>query len=174
MKTSDITIREAQRVDFTSVAEMHYPVWRQSWTGILTTAVLDLLGPASRWAAEFYPQSLSRTGWAMWIAESDGKTLGMSIFGPEPAYDNRIHIDALYIAEESQRHGIGSRLLNAALLLNPEKDLILWCAEKNDKARRFYEQQNFHVDGRTFTWNPLPGVNVAHVGYRLYRPTCQS
>lgn len=46
---------------------------------------------------------------------------------------------------------------------------ILWCAEKNSKARGFYEKKDFHIDGRTFTWKPLSGVNVPHVGYRLYR-----
>ncbi len=38
VEASDIRIREATPDDFADVAEMHYPVWRQSWTGILAAA----------------------------------------------------------------------------------------------------------------------------------------
>nr|WP_242670009.1 GNAT family N-acetyltransferase [Mycobacterium decipiens] len=169
MKSSDIRIREAKPGDFAKVAEMHYPIWRQSWSGILEAHLLDMLGPPNRWITEFYPQALNRRGWSMWIAESGGKTLGMTMFGPDVADPNHIQIDALYIAEECQRHGLGGRLLNQAVRSNPSDNVILWCAEKNGKARRFYEKKNFQVDGRTFTWKPLPGVNVDHVGYTLYR-----
>ncbi|BBX74226.1 N-acetyltransferase [Mycobacterium shinjukuense] len=169
MKPGDIRIREAKPADFAKVAKMHYPVWRQSWTGILEAHVLDMLAQPNRWATELYPQTLNRRGWAMWIAESGGQTLGMTMFGPDPARLDEIQIDALYIAEHSQRHGIGGRLLTKALRSNPSDDVILWCAEKNHKARSFYEKKNFELDGRTFAWKPLPGVSVAHVGYRLRR-----
>jgi GNAT superfamily N-acetyltransferase len=171
--SSDIRIREATPADFANVAQMHYSVWRRSWTGILAAPVLDLLGPPKRWVADVYPQSLNRRGWRMWIAESSGQTLGVTIFGPDSEDPDHLQIDALYIAEASQRHGIGGRLLNKALSSNPSGDVILWCAEKNGKARRFYEKKNFQVDGRTLNWEPLPGVSVAHVGYRFYRSAPQ-
>lgn len=105
----------------------------------------------------------------MWIAESSGQTLGMAMFGPDQDQPDHIQIDALYIAKNSQRRGVGGRLLNKVLRLHPANDLILWCAEKNARGRRFYEKKHFQIDGRTFTWKPLPGVDVPHVGYRLYR-----
>jgi GNAT superfamily N-acetyltransferase len=167
--SSDIRIREAEPADFAGVAEMHFPVWRQSWTGMVAAHLLDMLGPPKRWAAVVYPQTLSRRGWSMWIAESGGRILGMTIFGPDDANPDQVQIDSLYTVEESQRHGIGGRLLNKALRANPSGDVILWCAEKNRKARRFYENKNFQVDGRTLVWEPLPGVQVPHVGYRFNR-----
>lgn len=169
MEASAIRIREATPEDFADVAEVHYPVWRRSWTGILSSPVLDLLGPPKRWVAEIYPHSLNRRGWRMWIAESGGRTLGVAIFGPDADHPDELQIDALYIAEESQRHGIGGRLLDEVLSANPSGDVTLWCAERNAKARRFYEKKDFHADGRTLDWEPLPGVKVAHVGYRLRR-----
>jgi hypothetical protein len=45
----------------------------------------------------------------------------------------------------------------------------LWCAEKNSKARQFYENNNFQLDGRSYIWTPLRGVSVPHVGYRRHR-----
>jgi GNAT superfamily N-acetyltransferase len=167
--SSDIRIREAKPDDYADVAEMHYPVWRRSWTGILTPPLLDILGPAKRWVAEIYPQSLNREGWSMWIAESAERTIGVTIFGPDSADPDHLLIDALYVTEESQRHGVGGRLLDTAMGTHPSGDVVLWCAEKNARARRFYEKKNFRIDGRTLVWEPLPGVIVPHVGYRLTR-----
>lgn len=164
-----IRIREATPADFADVARMHYPVWRQSWSGILADHLLDILGSPRRWATETYPQDLSRPGWSMWIAEADGKTVGVTIFGPDEVNPEDLQIDALYTAEKSQRCGIGGRLLDTAVRANPSGDVILWCAEKNCKAREFYEKRNFRLDGRTLVWKPLPDVPVPHVGYRLYR-----
>jgi ribosomal protein S18 acetylase RimI-like enzyme len=165
----DIRIREATPDDFADVAEMHHPVWRRSWAGILTPPLLDILGPPKRWVAEIYPNTLNRRGWRMWVAESGGRTLGVAIFGPDADERDAVQIDALYIADESQRHGIGGRLLDEILSAHPSCDVILWAAVENDKARRFYEKNNFRVDGRTLDWEPLPGIKVAHVGYRLRR-----
>ena len=60
------------------------------------------------------------------------------------------------------------RLLNKAARSNPSGDVTLWCAEKSDKARQFYENNNFQLDGRILVWKPLPGVRVNHVGYRRH------
>lgn len=169
MTCSDIRIREAKPDDYADVAEMHYPVWRRSWTGILAPPLLDILGTPTRWAAEIYPQSLNRTGWSMWIAESAGRTIGVTIFGPDSDDPEHLLIDALYVTEESQRHGVGGHLLDAAMSTHLSGDVVLWCAVKNDRARRFYENRDFRIDGRTLDWEPLPGVVVPHVGYRFTR-----
>ena len=110
MTSSDIRIREAKPDDFANVAEMHYPVWRQSWTGILAPPLLDILGPPKRWVAEIYPQTLSRRGWSMWIAESGGQTLGVTIFGPDTAAPDDLQIDALYIANGHHRSAAALRV----------------------------------------------------------------
>jgi GNAT superfamily N-acetyltransferase len=169
VKPKDIRIRKAKPSDFAKVAEMHYPVWRASWSGIVPDDTLDWVASPTRWAMETYPKDLSRPGWAMWIAEWRGKTYGMTIFGPDEANPEHLQIDALYTAEGSHHLGVGGRLLNKAVGSNPTGDVILWCAEKNYQAREFYEKKNFQLDGRTFIWKPLADVTVPHVGYRLYR-----
>jgi GNAT superfamily N-acetyltransferase len=168
-RSGDIRIREAKPTDFAKIAAMHYPVWRQSWSGIVDDFLLDMIESPKQWVTERYAHDLSRPGWSMWIAESGGKTLGMTMFGPDVAHPADLQIDALYTALESQGGGVGGRLLNKAVRSNPSGDVILWCAEKNCTAREFYEHKGFHLDGRTFTWKPLPGVTVPHVGYRLTR-----
>jgi ribosomal protein S18 acetylase RimI-like enzyme len=166
---ADITIREATSVDFADVAAMHYPVWRHSWSGVLPSEVLDSLTSPKRWAVLLYPRDLSRPGWRMWIAEAGGQLLGMTIFGPDPDDSEQVELDALYISQASQRHGVGRLLLAKVLNSDPGGDVVLWCAEANGAARRFYEKNDFHLDGRTLDWEPLPGVKVPHLGYRLRR-----
>jgi GNAT superfamily N-acetyltransferase len=167
--TGDITIRQAGPNDFAAVAEMHYPAWRQSWTGTLPDSALDALGSPRRWAILAYPRILQRRNWSMWVAESGSRTIAMTIFGPDPADPEQVELDSLYVAADWQRHGVGGRLLATALSEKPTGDVVLWCAEGNAQARIFYEKARFHVDGRTLDWKPLPGVSVAHLGYRLSR-----
>lgn len=166
---SDITIREATSSDFADVAAMHYPVWRESWAGVLPANVLDALTSPQRWAVLLYPRNLRRPGWSMWLAEAAGAPLGMTIFGPDADEPECVELDALYIAASRQRHGIGARLLEQVLSSAAGRDVVLWCAQANGRARRFYEKNDFRPDGRTLVWEPVPGVRVPHLGYRLTR-----
>jgi GNAT superfamily N-acetyltransferase len=166
VQSPNVTIRRAEPGDFEKVAQMHYPVWRQSCRGIIHEFMLDLIATPKFWVEVSYPDALGRPGWSMWIAESAGTPLGMTVFGPDGEEPDALKIEALYVAEDARGLGIGVRLLNRAVCAHPSGDVILWCAERNDGARNFYEYHDFHVDGRTYIWEPLPGVSVAHVGYR--------
>lgn len=166
---ADIIIRQATPDDFAPVAEMHYLVWRRSWEGVLPADALDGLTTPTRWAVLLYPSSVSRRGWSMWLAEAAGAPLGMTLFGPDPQDPTRIELDALYIAAPCQRQGIGVRLLDKVRSAAGARDIVLWCAEANGLARRFYEKNDFRPDGRTLDWEPVPGLRVAHLGYRLTR-----
>jgi hypothetical protein len=42
LTSGDIEIRKAQRADYEKVAEMHYPVWLESYTGIVVPYLLDI------------------------------------------------------------------------------------------------------------------------------------
>jgi GNAT superfamily N-acetyltransferase len=169
VKSKDVIIRRAGPTDFAKVSEMHFPSWRKSWAGILDDYVLDLIATPQLWVTVKYPEALNQSGWSMWVAEARGKLLGMTIFGPAARNPDDLQIDALYTAEEAKGLGVGVRLLNKALRSNPSGDLILWCAEKADKARQFYEDNDFQLDGSILVWEPLPGVRVRHVGYRRHQ-----
>ena len=169
MKSSDVKIRRAGPNDFAKVAEMHYPVWRQSLNGILEDHLVDLIGSPKEWATVKYPEAVNRLDWGMWVAEARNKILGMTIFGPDTAIAGTLRLEALYTAGAAQNLGIGVRLLNKAVRSNPTGDVILWCAEANSAARQFYEDNEFELDGRGLLWMPLPGVTVPHVGYRRHR-----
>jgi ribosomal protein S18 acetylase RimI-like enzyme len=105
----------------------------------------------------------------MWIAESDGEVVGMTILGPDTEDPSRVELDSLYVAREKQ--GIGTSLLEKARESQPSDDVVLWCAANNHRARGYYENEKrgFQLDGRTKTWVPLSGVYVPQLGYRWYR-----
>ena len=164
-----VSIRNGERADYENVAEMQYPSWRLSYRGILAPEMLDLFD-YQRWVSEEYPRRLHRTGWTMRLAESGGQLIGMSIFGPEPGHPDHLEIDSLYIAAGSERRGIGGLLLEDALGTRPLDDVVLWCAEKNYRARRFYQKKGFQLDGRTMMWKLAPGIlEIPQLGYTLHR-----
>ena len=167
-----IQVRQAEPSDYENVAEMHYPSWRQSYAGILTPYVLDLFD-WQKWVDEEYPERLSRSGWAMWLAESDGQLMGMSIFGPESGNPDHLEIDSLYVAVENQRRGVGGLLLDKALRSQPSCDVVVWCAEKNHRARLFYEKKGFQLDGRAFlveNYDPMGALGYWRRGELRFGP----
>lgn len=165
-----IRIRQAGPSDFPHVAEVHFPSWRESYRGVVPGEILDLFS-IRQWIDNEYPQRLSRDGWSMRVAESGGRIVGMSISGPDQADPDHIEIDSLYVATDSLRHGVGSLLLADMLESQPAGDVVTWCAERNFRARRFYEKNGFRRDGRSFIWTLIPGtLEAPQIGFRLHRP----
>ena len=160
-------IREAELTDFRRVAEMHYPVWRKSYTGLIPETKFPRLGDPERWADLDYPAKLAPDGWAMWLAECCGEPVGMSIFGPDTSGADRMEVGSLYIAEEYQHRLIGSLLLCAARAFFPAAVVVARCAEQNEQARSFYTKHGFRVDAASDVWEPADGVAVPLVCYTL-------
>jgi GNAT superfamily N-acetyltransferase len=164
-----IAIREVRSQEYLLVAQLHYRAWRQSYTGIIASVLLDLFDDPLHWADNVYPEKLSRAGWTMRLAECGDTLLGVSIFGPRLERPGALEIDALYVAPERQGQRVGSYLLADALTAHAAGDVVLWCAEQNHRARRFYEAKGFQLDGRTVDWRPIPNVGVPQLGYTLKR-----
>ncbi|HVQ98459.1 MAG TPA: GNAT family N-acetyltransferase [Mycobacterium sp.] len=164
-----VEIREARVPEYRQVAQMHYRAWRQSYQGIIAAVLLDLFDDPLHWAYNVYPEKLSQPGWTMWLAESAGQLVGVSIYGPEPDRPDRLEIDALYVVPEHQGQRVGSLLMADALTAHSSGDVVLWCAEQNHRARRFYEAKGFELDGRRWDWKPIPGLAVPQVGYIFKR-----
>ncbi len=163
----EIEIRKAQPEDYEKIAEMHYPVWLESYNVIMPPSMTDVF--VNGFAHVWYPQRVSE-GDTIMLAESDGKPVGMIIFGPDPNNPNNLHIGAMYIKREKQRGGIGSALLEKALASQPSGDVTLSCTENNRIARDFYEQKGFERDGNDFRFEPwLLGVEASELGYIFHR-----
>lgn len=81
--------------------------------------------------------SLFDTEGQLFVAESENKVVGfMRIVGDD--------LDQLYLMPGYYRRGIGTKLLDKAKELSPEK-LRLFTFQVNQRARNFYEQHGFRV-----------------------------
>lgn len=71
----------------------------------------------------------------VWVAEADGQVVGYVSFEGADLND-------LYVRPGMQGVGVGSALLAKARDLSPG-ELSLWTFQRNEKARRFYENRAF-------------------------------
>ena len=91
----------------------------------------------------------------LWVAERDGSILGVLAMHGDS-------VNRLYVDTPAQGNGIGSALLDRAKALSPE-GLRLVTLERNQQARRFYEQRSFVAYSRGRS--PAP-ENEPDVWYR--------
>jgi GNAT superfamily N-acetyltransferase len=76
----------------------------------------------------------------VWVARYQGEVVGVLALDGE-------FLDHLFVDPDHQGRGIGSRLLEKAMSLNPER-LKLVTLQRNQRARRFYEKRGFVVTKR--------------------------
>jgi GNAT superfamily N-acetyltransferase len=95
------------------------------------------------------------------IAEVAGRAVGIAAIRPE-------WLDGLYLVPELWGRGVGGRLHDHAVArlrgLGCER-CHLWVLEENPRARRFYEQRGWQLNGETRVV-PFP-PNPIDVGYTL-------
>jgi GNAT superfamily N-acetyltransferase len=83
-------------------------------------------------------------GSEVWVAEDDGRVLGMAALSAEM-------LDHLYVHPDAQGLGAGSALLEKAKERRPV-GFRFWVFQANERARRFYERRGCRLvrltDGR--------------------------
>ena len=158
------TIRPLERGDsLEAVSAVYARSWREAYQGIVPQSYLDRLEDG------FWLPALKKLRRDSLAAEIDGALVGTVC--AVPARDSRWpdwgEIVSLYLLPEDQRQGIGTLLLKAAMDRLRQRgfsDIYLWVAEKNGRARRFYEAQGFTLaPERTST--VLDGETVREVRY---------
>lgn len=78
----------------------------------------------------------------VWVAEDDGRIAGfIGISGQ--------HIEALFIAPDQHRRGVGRRLLDHVIATAPGVGWKVDVNEQNPEATRFYQHYGFVQTGRS-------------------------
>jgi len=97
---------------------------------------------------------------AWWVARQGDRVIGYMLLDGE-------ELDHLYVHPDSQGKGVGTALLRKAFSLSPQR-VLLATAQRNTRARDFYERHGFRATGFTegdneerepdvyYTWEP-PG-----------------
>ena len=151
--TPPVTIRLARREDAPAIAAVHVAAWRATYRGIFPDDVLDGLS-----LEEFTKRHAARltnpapADARVWVAEGARGIVGFSIGGsardPDlPPWAGEVY--AIYLVPDALGRGIGRSLFGKSLATLREqgkREVVVWVAEANARARRFYEAAGLALD----------------------------
>lgn len=157
MALADVTVRPAVRADAPALARLRYD---------FRTALDAPAEPEARFlercAAWLEARLVIGGRWRCWIAEQDGRAVGMVWLQliekiPNPVHEPEWHgyVSSLYVAPESRNAGLGSRLLVAALReceVRQVDAVILWATPR---SRGLYERHGFEPGADLLVLRPV-------------------
>jgi len=170
--TDDFIVRKATTDDARAIAEIHVAGWRWAYKGLVPDGLLDSLSVERR--EETWRSGLARAlpGWALFVAEREGKVLGFIGCGPcgdDDAAENTAEVYAIYLQPEVVGTGVGRELFARAV--DHLRDFgfahaTLWVLANNARARRFYEIAGWRADGaeKAQDWD---GHELPELRYRV-------
>ena len=172
-----ITIRKALPEDAYNYAMCHISCWQTAYKGIVSDEFLSDMRTKKEQQVEGYRKVLSEPGdCEYYCVLLEEEMIGFYIINQSRDESQSFigEIWAVYLVEEFRGKGLGKEILAFAVdelkRVSP-KEIFLWVLEDNNRARRFYEKNNFVCDGtkrETTMWGgPLTlvkyvlGVNSA-------------
>jgi ribosomal protein S18 acetylase RimI-like enzyme len=173
-----ITVRPARIADVPAIAAVHVAAWRATYRGIFPDDVLDNLSVEE--FARRHTERLSAPKPAdarVVVAEGPGGIVGFSIGGSArdadlPPATGEVY--AIYLQPDALGRGIGRDLFAASLATLREQGkraVVVWVAEQNARARRFYEQAGLALDHSAAPKSVLwQGRDLGVAEVRMRRP----
>lgn len=174
---SGVLVRLAIQADAETMVDVHIHSWQWAYKGIVADAYLSAFGlPNVRQRRlERRRQELATPppGRREWVAEWNGRVVGIAITGPSRDTDTRTaigEVQAIYLEHDAAGHGIG-RALFACVVEDMRQqgyaEATLWVLADNARAQHFYEAAGWHTDGETKV-EERPGAMLHEVRYRVH------
>ena len=161
-----ILIRNVKYEDIEQIVDINIKDWKKVYKGIISDEILynlDRNKKIEKWKKHYNMGNVI-------VAEQNGKLLGYCRYDDNSIYEN-IDIDseiiAIYVDCDNLGNGVGRKLLEYVMrdLKNKNKTkMIIWCLEKNENARKFYEK----VGGKLVNdekYFEIEGQKYKEVGY---------
>ena len=166
-----VVIRVAGPGDAAALGRVHVAAWRATYTALLGAESVESVSEERR-VAQWERALGDASPQSVFVAEDDGRIVGFASSGPsahrmEP-FDAELY--TLYLLEEAQGRGVGTRLLNAnvtRLLQRGYSAMLVWVLESNARAIAFYER--FGAQYLKSAPNPMDDHPDAVYGYRDLR-----
>jgi GNAT superfamily N-acetyltransferase len=158
-------LRLARSADALAVETIRVRGWQAAYRHILPPAELDTLPiDAARWRDRF---EAPPAGWATFVAEVDAALVGFASLGPSRDEQGLGELYAIYVEPSAWSRGVGRALIARAeeQLRETYPAAALWVLTANTRARRFYEQAGWQLDGAVKTQNRF-GVEAEERRYR--------
>ena len=165
-------VRNAEERDGTAIGRIHVLSWQATYRGVFSDDYLDALDPDAR--GQMWTERLAtaehRLHERMMVVEVDHIVSGFSAIGPnqDGLGDSVGEVWSIYLHPDAIGRGIGRTLFAAAvdeLRTRRYEYAVLWVADANTRARRFYELAGWRVDGAIKTEAAF-GPPVVEVRYR--------
>jgi GNAT superfamily N-acetyltransferase len=165
---SRFAIREAVPDDALGIARASAESWQTSYRGILPDVVLDRIDVERR--AQMRRQ-IARDRSVFQLVAYDlthGDIVGFCDAGPSKrAMPQAGEIYAIYLVHHAKRHGLGQQMferVQAWLVANGMRSMVVWVLDNNHHARRFYEAMGGRASSRLqSTVSGFPVVERAYV-----------
>ncbi|MFA5944561.1 MAG: GNAT family N-acetyltransferase [Candidatus Thermoplasmatota archaeon] len=96
----------------------------------------------------------------IWIAELDGRVVGFVAIQHDPDRRGWAKLRWFFVEAESRGHGLGKRLLKAAVAFSRKagyRGILLWTVDHLETARALYEEAGFTLafhDSKPCPWAP--------------------
>ena len=162
-------IRRALSADAATVGRIHVESWNVAYRGIMPDDVIARTDLAYR--TDFWKRRIADAAWPIFLIEDSGREVAFCHLIPTPDPDDdptRVgHITSIHVLPQLRGKGYGRLLLDhvfAEVRRRGFAEVTLWVLEENRKARAFYEQHGFHLDGGS---RPYPNTDVPEVRYRI-------
>ena len=159
-------VRPATPEDARAIAEIMVETWRAAYVGVMPQEVLDGLDVEER--ARSWKHWIGVETTRQFVAERSGFGVGFASVGPCRHEEESGEVYAIYVRPAAWGTGSGWALMDAAVEWLAERwpQAILWVAEENPRARRFYERYGWVAES-TRVEEVVPGASVPEVLYRL-------
>ncbi len=167
-----IAVRMAELSDADDMGRVHVEAWQAAYRRIMPDEFLDELRPADRakdWRAALERNPDPPEGRRL-VVELDGSVVGMALVWPARGEDEGGlgELIMINLAPTAWGTGAGTELFETCedeLRRLGFAEVVLWVAEANARARRFYERQGWTADGSAKT-DEIGGAPITEVRYR--------
>ena len=105
--------------------------------------------PEADWLEEDWRSAIRQARWV--VARTAHDVIGVARSSREQESPERRYIEAVWVAPEFRRLGVGSGLVQWLIDREQEsgiKEILLWVIDSNDYARGFYLRMGFRSTGR--------------------------
>jgi ribosomal protein S18 acetylase RimI-like enzyme len=175
MHVVPLTIRHAQIGDADRIGAIQVGAWQATYRGVMPDAYLDGLDVDDRAAYWRRQVQALLPGQRLKVIVDDGVVVGFAAAGPE--HDGRAagigELYAINLDPQVWGRGLGRALLRdvtAELVGLGYREAVLWVVPHNDRARRFYESEEWRDDDVRRD-DEVFGVVVPEMRYRRLLPT---
>ena len=152
-----------------TVGGEEWPLWRDLRLRALTDSPdafratrQEESSQPDEWWAEIIGATAEHPRGGLWIATVDGQAAGM-LFGRIDPGHTTLQVGAMWVAPEVRGHGVGSSLLETALVWAKALGVSvaeLWVAEGNSEAAAFYQRHGFQPTDETDALRPGSDLTV--------------